>query len=75
MKLNKKIQIILFILTFIFIFTFESIVLAYYPDTEYVWSENTVPTSSETTEGNSDFLELSCESAILIEQNSRFYNL
>ena len=40
----------------------------YYGDAEYVWSENTVTTSSTDEDG--DFLDLTCESAILIEQTT-----
>ena len=40
----------------------------YYDDAEYVWSENVVQTSS--TDDDTDFLELTCESAILIEQTT-----
>lgn len=40
------------------------------PDTTYVWSDNAVPTAVTDSNGNTDFLDLSCESAILIEQNS-----
>ena len=40
----------------------------YYGDAEYVWSENVVQTSN-TDEGE-DFLDLTCESAILIEQTT-----
>ena len=56
------------ILFFIFIFSINSISLSYYPDTTYVWSDNVVSTNSETI--NEDFLELSCESAILVEQTT-----
>ena len=38
-------------------------------DTEYVWSDSTVQTAS-TGEEPKDFLDLSCESAILIEQTT-----
>ncbi len=55
-------------LFFIFIFSINSITLAYYPDTEYVWSENIIPTNAENT--SEDFLELTCESAILVEQTT-----
>ena len=40
----------------------------YYGDAEYVWSESVVATSS--TDDDTDFLELTCESAILIEQTT-----
>lgn len=41
---------------------------AYYGPTEYVWSDNTVETS--TNEEAGDFLDLTCESAVLIEQTT-----
>ena len=53
---------------FIFIISTTSLALAYYPDTKFVWSENIVPTNTETA--TEDFLELSCESAILVEQTT-----
>lgn len=40
----------------------------YYGDTEYVWSESSIETSAGEESG--DFLDLSCESAILIEQTT-----
>ena len=61
-----------FIIIFILIFLFQSTVFGTYigDDTIYVWSESTTPTST-ATEQNSDFLDLACESAILIEQTTR----
>ena len=40
----------------------------YFGDSEYVWSDNAIETSSEENTG--DFLDLTCESAILIEQTT-----
>ena len=40
----------------------------YYGNAEYVWSESVVATSS--TDDDTDFLDLTCESAILIEQTT-----
>lgn len=56
------------ILSFTFILLFSNILFAYYPDTVFVWSEDTIQTNAEIS--NEDFLELSCESAILIEQTT-----
>lgn len=56
------------ILSFTFIILFSNISFAYYPDTVFVWSENTIQTNAEVS--NEDFLELSCESAILVEQTT-----
>ena len=56
---------------FIFILFIQNILYAVYidEDTEYVWSDSTVMTSS-TGEQPKDFLNLTCESAILIEQTT-----
>lgn len=56
------------ILITIIIISLNTIVLAYYPDTTYVWSENVIQTNAENM--SEDFLELSCESAILVEQTT-----
>ena len=69
--MKYKIQFI-FALIIIISLIFQNVYcLAYYigEDTEYVWSENTVETSAGGESG--DFLDLSCESAILIEQTTR----
>ena len=55
-------------LTIIFIISTNSISLSYFPNTTYVWSENVIQTNSDNVD--EDFLELSCESAILIEQST-----
>jgi hypothetical protein len=64
----------IFIILLIFIVFSNSITFATYisDDTEYVWSTSTVETISQNDE-DSDFLDLSCESAILIEQTTRKY--
>ena len=56
---------------FICLILFESVVWAEYvsSDSMYVWSENTAQTASVEGE-EKDFLDLSCESAILIEQST-----
>jgi D-alanyl-D-alanine carboxypeptidase (penicillin-binding protein 5/6) len=66
-SLFKKIFII-FLILLIFI---NSVAIATYisSDTTYVWSESTIQTSAQDGE-NTDFLDLSCESAILIEQTT-----
>jgi D-alanyl-D-alanine carboxypeptidase (penicillin-binding protein 5/6) len=66
-SLFKKIFII-FLILLIFI---NSVAIATYisSDTTYVWSESTIQTSAQDDE-NTDFLDLSCESAILIEQTT-----
>lgn len=56
------------ILFSIFIISSTTIVFSYYPDTAYVWSESVIQTNAENT--SEDFLELSCESAILVEQTT-----
>ena len=56
------------ILICVFILSLQTLVFAYYPDTTFVWSENTIETSAENL--SEDFLELSCESAILVEQTT-----
>lgn len=56
------------ILSMILIISLNTFVFAYYPDTTFVWSESIIETNSETTDSN--FLELSCESAILVEQTT-----
>lgn len=56
------------ILLSLFILSFSNTIFAYYPDTAYVWSDSIIETSSENI--SEDFLELSCESAILIEQTT-----
>lgn len=59
----------IFFITVIFLLP-NTIFAIYIPnDTLYVWSENTIQTSSEN-ETSADFLDLSCESAILIEQTT-----
>ena len=67
MKVLRKI-LISFI---IFILIFQSRLFAVYVDekTSYVWSDSTVETSTIEEEPK-DFLNLSCESAILIEQTT-----
>ena len=62
---SKKILLLFLIITLIF----QYVAFAYYPDTEFVWSENTVQTNSDGTPVE-DFLNLNCESAILIEQTT-----
>lgn len=68
--MRYKKQIIFVILCIMLLFQ-SLYCYAYYvsDDTEYVWSENTVETSAGGESG--DFLDLSCESAILIEQTTR----
>lgn len=58
-------------ISLIMILSFQNLSFAYYlgDDTEYVWSETTELTAN--TEETGDFLDLSCESAILIEQTTR----
>ena len=60
--------LISFIILFLLI---EQCVFCVYVDdkTEYVWSDSSVETAS-TGEPPKDFLDLSCESAILIEQTT-----
>ena len=55
----------------IFMLLFQNLLFAVYVDeqTAYVWSDSTVQTAS-TGEEPKDFLNLSCESAILIEQTT-----
>lgn len=55
----------------IFVILIQSSLHAVYvdEDTAYVWSESTVQTAA-TGEEKKDFLDLSCESAILIEQTT-----
>lgn len=68
----KKILIVAFITFLAMSFIFSNLCCQAYfwgGDTEYVWSESTVETSSG--EESEDFLDLSCESAILIEQTTR----
>ena len=67
MKVLRKI-LISFI---IFILIFQSRLFAVYVDekTSYVWSDSTVETST-IDEEQKDFLDLTCESAILIEQTT-----
>ena len=67
MNLLKKTLISFFIL----ILFFQNVLYAVYvdEDTAYVWSDSTILTSS-TGEPPKDFLNLSCESAILIEQTT-----
>ena len=69
MKFRKNLTIILVSILFM-CFLFQNIYsYSYYVgDSEYVWSETTVETSSGEEE--EDFLDLSCESAILIEQTT-----
>lgn len=70
MKYRKQ---FVFILTLILCLFFQNVYcFAYYigEDTEYVWSETTVETAASGGEAG-DFLDLSCESAILIEQTTR----
>ena len=64
----KKCVIIFMILLFIF----QNVAIATYvpDDTIYVWSDSTTQTAVQDGE-NSDFLDLTCESAILIEQTTR----
>ena len=59
------------LITFFTILLIPTYVLAFYipNDTTYVWSDNTILTSS-TSQEDKDFLELNCESAILIEQKT-----
>ena len=66
MKSFKKIML-LFTISLIL---FQNVLHAVYIDgnTEYVWSESTIQTSAGDEE--KDFLNLSCESAILIEQTT-----
>ena len=59
-------RLIIFIM--IFIISLNTIIYAYYPDTAYVWSESVIETNAENS--TEDFLELSCESAILVEQTT-----
>ena len=69
MILNLKKFLLIFL---IILFIFQTTALGSYigDETIYVWSESTTPTST-TAEPNSDFLDLQCESAILIEQTTR----
>ncbi len=69
MKYKKNLIIILIIFLSISFILQNLYSYAYYVgDSEYVWSEGTVETSAEENSG--DFLDLSCESAILIEQTT-----
>lgn len=67
MKLIKK-MIVLLVILIIFL---QNNLYAVYVDeeTQYVWSDSTVETAS-TGEIPKDFLDLSCESAVLIEQTT-----
>jgi len=68
-KLNYILKIII-ILILLTLFLCNNLILATYipNDTTYVWSESVIETSN--TEENTDFLDLTCESAILIEQST-----
>lgn len=68
MKIMKKIFIIICILVII-LFQIKSYAVYVDGATEYVWSENAVQTAT-TGEETKDFLNLSCESAVLIEQTT-----
>ena len=63
---------IILLLIFIFISSNFIVYATYIPDgTEYVWSESAIETSTNNASTNSeDFLDLTCESAILIEQTT-----
>ncbi len=65
MKLVSKLIITFLIL----IITFTNISFAYYPDTAFVWSESVIPTNADGSNAE-DFLNLTAESAILIEQTT-----
>ncbi len=68
MNLLKKV----FIISLVLIMLSQNIMFAVYvdEDTAYVWSDNAVQTSTVGEEEPKDFLNLSCESAILIEQTT-----
>lgn len=61
--------LISFIILFILL---EQSIFSVYVDekTEYVWSDSSVETMSNQGEEQKDFLDLSCESAVLIEQTT-----
>ena len=65
MKLVSKLIITFLIL----IITFTNISFAYYPDTAFVWSESVISTNADGSNAE-DFLNLTAESAILIEQST-----
>jgi hypothetical protein len=69
-------KLIVFICLFLLLFSNVATYATYVSeDSEYVWSTSTVETASESSndssESENDFLDLTCESAILIEQNTR----
>ena len=74
--MKYKIKFILILILILCIIFQNVYCLAYYigEDTEYVWSETAVETSASGGEAG-DFLSLTCESAILIEQTTRYNSL
>ena len=74
--MKYKIKFILILILILCIIFQNVYCLAYYigEDTEYVWSETAVETAASGGEAG-DFLNLTCESAILIEQTTRYNSL
>ncbi len=74
--MKYKIKLILILILILCIIFQNVYCLAYYigEDTEYVWSETAVETAASGGEAG-DFLNLTCESAILIEQTTRYNSL
>ena len=68
MKYKKFLNILIICLSISFILQNLCCYSYYIGDSEYVWSDNAIETSSEENTG--DFLDLTCESAILIEQTT-----
>ena len=68
MKYKKFLNILIICLSISFILQNLCCYSYYIGDSEFVWSDNAIETSSE--ENGEDFLNLTCESAILIEQTT-----
>ena len=68
MKYKKFLNILIICLSISFILQNLCCYSYYIGDSEFVWSDNAIETSSE--ENGGDFLNLTCESAILIEQTT-----
>ena len=68
MKYKKFLNILIICLSISFILQNLCCYSYYIGDSEFVWNDNAIETSSE--ENGEDFLNLTCESAILIEQTT-----
>ena len=68
MKYKKFLNILIICLSISFILQNLCCYSYYIGDSEFVWNDNAIETSSE--ENGGDFLNLTCESAILIEQTT-----